>query len=164
MNRTKSWILLFLAAAAFLGVYVGRDKAEQAPVVRTQLRAPGIQTPAIDPAGDKLSFLREAAEAGYTVVLCYVGIASPRLSQERVAMRISQGGHDVPSGKLKARFPRTLANLQAAIRTLPHVLVFDNSDLRHPFRWLATFENGRCVLRAKALPRWFRPLLGSTRP
>ena len=49
-----------------------------------------------DPVRDKLAFLKEAAKAGYTVVLCFIGIASPEESEERVAMRISQGGHDVP--------------------------------------------------------------------
>jgi len=52
------------------------------------------------------------------------------MSEQRVSMRVSQGGHDVPADKLAARFPRTLANLATAIRELPCVLVFDNSDLR----------------------------------
>jgi predicted ABC-type ATPase len=40
-----------------------------------------------DPVGDKLKFLQDAAAAGDTVVLCFVGIASPKLSEERVAKR-----------------------------------------------------------------------------
>ena len=111
-----------------------------------------------DPAGDKLAFLRAVATS-YTVVLCYIGLASPELSEERVAMRVSQGGHDVPSEKLKSRFPRTLANLQAAIRELPHVLVFDNSDLRRPFRRVAVFRKGRRMDRARADPEWLKPLM-----
>ncbi|MBU6401689.1 MAG: zeta toxin family protein [Verrucomicrobia bacterium] len=107
-----------------------------------------------DPVGDKLQFLREAAKAGYAVVLCFVGIAGPETSEQRVAMRVSQGGHDVPSEKLVLRFPRTLANLKAAIRELPHVLIFDNDDLRVPFRRVAVFERGRPAWLAKRLPRW----------
>ncbi|MBI4603894.1 MAG: AAA family ATPase, partial [Planctomycetes bacterium] len=112
-----------------------------------------------DPAGDKLAFLKGAAAAGYTVVLCYIGIDSPRVSEERVAMRVSQGGHDVPTEKLRSRFPRTLANLKAAIRVLPHVLIFDNSDLSRPFRRCAVFEQGRLVQSTSPVPRWLRPLL-----
>ncbi len=112
-----------------------------------------------DPVGDKLTFLKEAAAAGYTVVLIYIGIAGPQVSEERVAMRVSQGGHDVPAEKLKSRFPRTLANLKAAIRELPHVLVFDNDDLRRPFRRIAVFERGRLVQSARSIPRWFKPFL-----
>ena len=81
-----------------------------------------------DPVGDKLHFLMQAIEAGYTAVLCFIGIAGPEVSEERVAMQVSQGGHDVPSGKLVERFPRTLANLRAVLTKLPHVWVFDNSN------------------------------------
>jgi predicted ABC-type ATPase len=112
-----------------------------------------------DPVGDKLAFLKEAVQAGYTVVLCFIGISGPTISDERVAMRISQGGHDAPSEKLITRFPRILANLKSALRDLPHVWVFDNDDLRTPFRLIAVFEGGKPVRLEKAIPAWLRPLL-----
>jgi predicted ABC-type ATPase len=117
-----------------------------------------------DPVGEKLAFLREAAQAGYSVALCFIGISGPEVSEARVAMRVSQGGHDVPTAKLFARFPRTLANLQAAIRALPHVLVFDNDDLRTPFRRVAVFEQGRGVALTPPVPGWLEPLLESASP
>ena len=67
-----------------------------------------------DPAGDKLAFLKAAAQSGYSVILCFIGLKNPQTSEERVAMRVSQGGHDVPTEKLKSRFPRTMTNLKAA--------------------------------------------------
>jgi predicted ABC-type ATPase len=112
-----------------------------------------------DPVGDKLAFLKEAAAAGYTVVLIYLGLANVKVSEERVAMRVSQGGHDVPTEKLRSRLPRTLANLGRAIRELPHVIVLDNSDLRTPFRRVALLEQGRLVQGARSMPRWLKPLL-----
>lgn len=114
-----------------------------------------------DPVGDKLAFLNEAAAAGYAVVLCFIGISGPEVSETRVAMRVSQGGHDVPTEKLTARFPRTLANLKAAIRALSGtVMVFDNDDLRRPYRKIAVFQNGRLIFRAKAIPAWLAEILG----
>lgn len=112
-----------------------------------------------DPVGDKLAFLNSAMTAGYQVVLCFIGIASPETSDQRVAMRVSQGGHDVPTEKLVTRFPRTLANLKTAIQDLPHVLIFDNDDLKHPFKRVAVFESGKTVLLAKPPPAWLAPLL-----
>ena len=90
-----------------------------------------------DRVGDKINFLKDAASSGYQVVLCFIGIANTDLSLQRVAMRVTQGGHDVPSEKLNARFPRTLANLKQALAELPHVFVFDNSDLARPFHRVA---------------------------
>jgi predicted ABC-type ATPase len=112
-----------------------------------------------DPVGDKLKFLKDTAKSGYTVVLCYIRIAGPEVSSERVSMRVSQGGHDVPREKLESRFPRTLENLRVSIRDLPHVLVFDNGDLKAPFRHVAAFEGGRLVHLAEPVPPWLRPLL-----
>lgn len=112
-----------------------------------------------DPVGDKLGFLKEAMARGYTVILCFIGLAGPDISEQRVAMRVSRGGHDVPSEKLWSRFPRTLANLKAATRELPHVFVYDNSDLRHPFRKVAEFEKGRCVNKSRRVPAWLGAFL-----
>ncbi len=112
-----------------------------------------------DPAGDKLTFLREAAQAGYNVVLCFIGISGPAVSEQRVAMRVSQGGHDVPGEKLIARFPRIMANLTASLRNLPLVLIFDNDDLRTPFRRVAVFHNGNPAFLTKQTPKWLKLLL-----
>ena len=107
-----------------------------------------------DPVGDKLAFLEEAAVAGYRTILCFIGIAGPEVSEQRVAMRVSQGGHDVPTAKLQQRFPRTLANLQLAIRRLPQVWIFDNDDLRAPFRLVAVFEDGLLTRLHRPVPAW----------
>lgn len=112
-----------------------------------------------DPVGDKVAFLKEAAESGYTVVLCYIGIAGPDVSEERVAMRVSQGGHDVPSEKLRLRFGRTIENLRTAIKKLPYVLVYDNDNLSAPYRQVAVFEEGRLLTSNKPLPDWLEPLV-----
>ncbi len=112
-----------------------------------------------DPVGEKLAFLKEAAQAGYTVVLCFIGISGPETSEQRVAMRVTQGGHDVPTMKLKTRYPRTLANLKAALRELPHVWVFDNDDLRTPFRLVAVFENGQATKINKPVAAWLKKAL-----
>jgi predicted ABC-type ATPase len=107
-----------------------------------------------DPVGDKVAFLKNAAARGYAVVLCFIGIDGPRVSEERVAMRVLQGGHDVPPKKLTERYPRTQRNLALAIRELSHVLVYDNSDLRRPFRKVAEFEAGKMREQHSPLPRW----------
>lgn len=112
-----------------------------------------------DPAGDKLAFLKDAAAAGYTAVLCFIGISGPATSEQRVAMRVSQGGHDVPTDKLQTRYPRTLANLRSALREVPHVWVFDNDDLRHPFRLVTVYANGQPVRSQKPIPQWLASVL-----
>jgi predicted ABC-type ATPase len=112
-----------------------------------------------DPAGDKLDFLRRAADAGYTVLLCFVGASSPEVSEERVTMRVAKGGHDVPSDKIYARFPRVLQNLRRAVLDLPNLWIFDNDDLRRPYRLVAVYESGKQVRLNPPVPKWLKPLL-----
>jgi predicted ABC-type ATPase len=107
-----------------------------------------------DPSGDKIEFLVEAARAGYSVVLCFIGVPDVETSEERVAMRVLQGGHDVPTEKLVARFPRTLSNLDRAMQELPVVLVFDNGDLGRPFHKVAEIRDGQVAFSEEKLPAW----------
>lgn len=137
--------------------------ARMADALRREFVARGasflFETVFSDPVGDKLAFLRDAASSGYTVVLCYVGISGPDVGEARVAMRVSQGGHDVPTEKLRSRFPRTIENLRAALRVIPHVLIYDNDDLTTPYRLAAVLEQGRLRTLNQPVPAWLDPLL-----
>jgi predicted ABC-type ATPase len=139
------------------------EAAEIVAVLRTELinqrESFVFETVFSDPVGDKLAFLKKTALAEYAVVLCFIGIDGPEISEQRVAMRVSQGGHDVPTKKLFERFPRTISNLTFAIRELPHVVIFDNNDLRTPFRQAAVFANGEQLLLNEPIPSWLKPLL-----
>jgi len=107
-----------------------------------------------DPQGAKLAFLAEAASAGFAVVLIFIGIAGVDRSSERVAMRVSQGGHDVPAEKLVQRFPRTLVNLAAALTSVPAVFIYDNDDSQWPFRLVQIHEQGQRRWRSATAPPW----------
>lgn len=141
------------------------EAADLATSIRQELIRQGesfvFETVFSDPVGDKLAFLVDAVATGYTVLLCFIGTSGPEVSEERVAMRVSQGGHDVPTEKLVSRYPRTLANLREALHKLPYVWVFDNDDLRAPFRLAAICENGRLTELYEPVPSWLRPLLPS---
>jgi predicted ABC-type ATPase len=112
-----------------------------------------------DPVKAKIAFLEEAISYGYCIVVCFVGLSNHEISVERVAMRVSQGGHDVPEEKLRSRFPRTLNNLEFAIRRLPDVLIYDNSDLSLPYREIIQFSHGQILIESGPIPDWLRPHL-----
>jgi len=111
-----------------------------------------------DPEGEKLNFLQEVAKAGFTVALCFIGTSAAQVSESRVAMRVSQGGHDVPTEKLQERYPRILKNLQRALRTLPLVWIFDNSDLENPYRLVARIIDGKPTVVHHPLPAWLKEI------
>ena len=112
-----------------------------------------------DPVGGKLTFLLEAERSGYAVVLLFIGIEGPELSDQRVAMRVLRGGHDVPADKIRERYPRVMNNLKRALEKLSHVRIYDNSDLRTPYRLVANKENSGKIEFNEPAPKWLRALL-----
>jgi predicted ABC-type ATPase len=143
--------------ARSLGVetYEANDIAERfcAELV-TQQESFVWETVLSDPVGAKIAFLADAQTRGYTVLLCFIGLDRAAISDERVAMRVLQGGHDVPPEKVITRYPRSLANLRRAIATLKLVWVCDNSDLANPFRKVAEFQDGNMAAQFPPLPQW----------
>lgn len=113
-----------------------------------------------DPAGAKLKLLGDARARGFVVFLIFIGLDSPELSVARVAQRARHGGHDVPDEKLHARFPRTLANLRAAVPIADEAFVLDNSSYDRPFRVVAVSAAGRLVSRHSPFPIWTEGLPG----
>jgi predicted ABC-type ATPase len=135
-----------LAVELGLGAY---EAAEVAASLRASLvkqrESFVFETVLSDPVGAKVSELVEAGRNGMHVVMIFIRIDSPETSKQRVAMRVMQGGHDVPDEKIEARFERTLANLERAINALPVVVIFDNTHLARPFRLEAVYEKGRRI-------------------
>ncbi|QEG37434.1 zeta toxin family protein [Bythopirellula goksoeyrii] len=149
-----------LAAELDIDPYAAAQVADQVRhALVNQQESFAFETVFSDPVHEKLQFLESCAASGYTTALMFIGLASPKLSAERVAMRVSQGGHDVPADKITNRFPRTLANLQASIKRLPHVVIYDNSDLANPYRQLAVFTDSEAIEMAKPIPKWLRNVL-----
>jgi predicted ABC-type ATPase len=75
----------------------------------------------------KVDILVRAKEAGFLVRLFFVGTDDPQTNIERVALRVAQGGHDVPEDKVVARWARTMELLSEAISSAHETFVFDNS-------------------------------------
>jgi len=149
-----------LALSLGMGAYAAQELADKLRRRLVERRESFIfETVFSDPVGDKIEFLKQAEKVGYTVFLIFVGIASPAISNDRVAMRASTGGHDIPNQKLIERFPRTMKNLKAALVELDNVWVFDHSDLDAGYRIVATKEDGGRVIVHRPSPKWLRALL-----
>lgn len=57
-----------------------------------------------------LRFLPEAQHAGFLVHIIYIWLSSVELALSRVALRVRQGGHDVPADVVERRYMRGLRN------------------------------------------------------
>ncbi|KAE8756758.1 AAA family ATPase [Paraburkholderia madseniana] len=112
-----------------------------------------------DPYGYKLAELQRGVEAGYYVVMLFVGLNDVDLAQERVHGRVASGGHDVPSDVQHTRFPRVFANAQKALQIVPLAMFFDNSrdrdDGQNTHRPVAIVKNGAVLAQHENMPAWW---------
>jgi len=66
--------------------------------------------------------------AGYRIEIIYLRISSSQLAFRRIAARVKQGGHNVPSRDVRRRFTRSWNNFQRYYRVLADAWsVYDNS-------------------------------------
>ncbi|GAA4451891.1 zeta toxin family protein [Nibrella saemangeumensis] len=72
--------------------------------------------------------IRRASELGYDVTLFYVWLQSVELAKERVAIRVSKGGHNIPQDVIERRYKRSLENLMSLyLPVCTRTIVVDNS-------------------------------------
>ena len=69
-----------------------------------------------------------ARERGFQFLFVYVLLGSVGEAIERVKIRVSRGGHDVPIDKIRARWPRSLANLKWFWSEATQAYIFFNGD------------------------------------
>lgn len=114
--------------------------------------------------------LSEAAKSGIEVSIWYAGLESPELHIERVAARVSRGGHSIPEETIRKRYEQSRLNL---IHLLPHLTelrVYDNSDHADPEAGSA--PDPRLVLHLKKgrirgpedlsqTPDWAKPIVAA---
>lgn len=79
---------------------------------------------------DKVEFIRLARSKGYRTYLYFVATEDPEININRVANRVSGGGHDVPRDRIIERYYRTLELLPEAIQETNRAYLFDNSGDR----------------------------------
>jgi predicted ABC-type ATPase len=77
-----------------------------------------------------VSFIRDAKQKGYHVTLLYFWLDSPQLAINRVAKRVSKGGHNIPSETVIRRFYGGIKNLlELYLPICDEWLVFNNMQI-----------------------------------
>jgi predicted ABC-type ATPase len=108
----------------------------------------------------KLQLIDEAIQADFRVVVYHVNVRTPELSVARVAMRVKQGGHDVPEEKIRGRYSRNQTLIKKAALNADVGFVYDNSRLNKLPQLCLVFRHGKLVLKEEDLPVWVQSLYG----
>jgi predicted ABC-type ATPase len=112
--------------------------------------------------------LEKAAIAGIEVRIWYVGLESVEMHIERVRLRVTQGGHDIPETKIRERYDRSRWHLIRLLPNLMELRVFDNTAENDPKKGqtpepklLLHWVRGRIVRKydLPQMPEWAKPIL-----
>ena len=75
-----------------------------------------------------LQTIKKAQEEGFEITLLFFWLDSIELAQERVKIRVSKGGHDIPQEVIARRYERGLENLDKYCALCNDWFVYDNSN------------------------------------
>jgi predicted ABC-type ATPase len=112
--------------------------------------------------------LAEAADAGASVHVWFVGLESAERHIARVRARVKAGGHDIPEADIRRRYEMSRENLVWLMPKLASLRVYDNSIEADPAsgkapmpRLILHLEGGRIVApeNLAATPDWAKALV-----
>ena len=72
-------------------------------------------------------FIKRAKEKGYTIIFFFIYLNNVNLAKERVAVRISKGGHNIPEDVIEGRYYKGLQNFSNYAIETNDWYVYDNS-------------------------------------
>lgn len=85
-----------------------------------------------------VKFVERAQTKGYFVTLLYFWLPTPEQAIERVATRVSEGGHHIPSDVIRRRYANGIRNLTTLYTPIcDYWIIYDNSaaDGIHKVAW-----------------------------
>ena len=74
-----------------------------------------------------LNNILKAKKLGYKIIMNYVRLNSPELAIQRVAHRVSMGGHGIPKEDIKRRYYVSLSKLKELMSFVDELYIYDNS-------------------------------------
>ncbi len=107
---------------------------------------------------DKLDFIRRARIADFFIRLFFVGTDDPSINAKRVAMRVMEGGHDVPIPKIIGRYTKSLAYCSVVAWLADRTYVYDNSVDDARAKLLFRASKGRLIKVYGEINPWAREI------
>jgi len=96
--------------------------------------------------------IQDAKVNGFEVTMFYVGLGDVRLNIGRVASRVQNGGHDIPTEDIIRRHQSSIQYLLSNLQLIDDLFVVDNS--REQGEIVLEVSNGEIVSKCDLLPAW----------
>ena len=102
-----------------------------------------------------ISNIKKAKENGFRIEMHYVGLDSADIAKERVAHRVSVGGHGIPEADIEKRYVETFKNLKEVLPLCDLVAMYDNTE-EVAFKRIAIYKNGEPIRVSRRVPEWYK--------
>lgn len=110
-----------------MAIESGRLMLERIGALLSQTRTFAIETTLATRSYSRL--VKRAQDAGYVVVLLYFWLPSPEMAVERVAKRVSEGGHTIPLDTIHRRYWAGLRNFyDIFVPIVDSWMLYENED------------------------------------
>ena len=78
-----------------------------------------------------IDFIKTAKEIGYGITFFFVYLNSVELAIERVAIRVSKGGHTIPEDVIRRRYDKGMHNFTEYAAVADDWYIYDNSGAEY---------------------------------
>lgn len=107
--------------------------------------------------GNAIRLIKEAKKSGFEITMFYVGLGDPSLNIERVAARVRNGGHSIPTEDILRRHVTSMQNLLEHINLVDNLVAIDNSSLDGVI--VLEASKGKVIYSNNPCPQWVEPIL-----
>lgn len=108
--------------------------------------------------GNAIRLMRDAKAKGFEISMFYVGLGDYHLNIERVANRVKNGGHHIPTEDIIRRHHTSLQNLLSHLHLIDNLIVIDNSS--DDGKITLIINSGSVTHRADSIPPWIEQIEG----
>ena len=100
--------------------------------------------------------MQKAKEAAYEITMFYVALSDVTQNIKRVAMRVANGGHDIPTEDILRRSKTSFEHLYQYAYMIDNLVLIDNSQ--DDGEIVLEVNNGVITFEAEFLPQWVLPV------
>jgi predicted ABC-type ATPase len=110
---------------------------------------------------EKVEFVQRAQVSGFFVRLFFVCTNDPSINAQRVALRVMEGGHDVPIPKIISRYYRSIANCVEILPGIDRAYFYDNSETDVDPSLVFRVADGKIVRIYREMVPWAKNIADS---
>jgi predicted ABC-type ATPase len=101
--------------------------------------------------------ISKAKQAGFNVIMYYVGVEDIDINISRIAQRVKNGGHHIPTEDVVRRKERSITHLIECLSIVDTLYIVDNTELNAAI--IAEMESGILLSKDPDAPVWVENIL-----